>query len=446
MKKYFNKIFVLFAVLYLSLASFSCSRMEGYSVLLWSIPEHNLQDCDIVPVYVLSNISHVYVIGAPDGEKLEVPLWQITKPTSKSKAVKLSAEYKDYAHKYAAVKLDGLPCRAEPANLAKQVYRLRKGETIKILGKGEGDKVMAGKQALEGDWLKVLAKDGTEGWCFSHNLALFEMDASGAQTGDDQILTEEDFGDATFEAIFDKPWYPENFRVMVEEKNIDTTLVKTDYNFTIDSSKGKVSLVMPENKKANFKAIKLSWDYNGYEKVGRNQYELKDIPVIVTCRKDDFIVVRYTGSSGKPKDFTLVTMEEDLSEVIKEEKTKRSSLYSKIVSRGPDYSSTSYGNLMVKSNGNFSWTGYSLLVPNVISASAKEGGSIYLKYGISEKLQAQFDGVLTFKFDGAGEVNFLFKTESDGLRLEDATNAKYEEGMILERSSNSLVIYFKSTN
>lgn len=445
MKKYFNKIFILTSLIFLSLISFSCTKMEGYGVLLWSIPEHKLQDCDVVPVYVLSNISHVYVIGTPDNEKIEVPLWQITKPTSKAKAEKLALDYQEYIHKYAAVKLDGLPCRAEPANLAKQVYRLRKGETIKILGKGTGDKVMAGKEALEGDWLRILTKDGTEGWCFSHNLSLYEMDASGTQVGGAEEIEEVEFGDSTFEAIFDKPWYPENFRVMVEEENIDTTLVKTDYNFTIDSAKGKVSLVMPENKKANFKAIKLSWDYNGYEKIGRNQYELKDIPVIVTCRKEDFIVVRYTGSSGKPKDFTLVTMEKDLAEVIKEEKSKRSSLYSKVVSRGPNYASSSYGNLMVKSNGNFSWTGYNLLVPNVISSSAKEGGSIYLKYGIAEKLKGQFDGVLTFKFDGAGEVNFLFKTESDGLRLEDATNAKFEEGMILERSSNSLVIYFKST-
>ena len=87
---------------------------------------------------------------------------------------------------------------------------------------------------------------------------------------------------------------------------------------------------------------------------------------------------------------------------------------------------------------------YELLVPNVIPSSAKAGGSVLLKYGIGEKLKSQYDGVLTFKFDGASEVNFLYKTESDGLRLENATNAKFEEGMILERSSSSLVIYFKA--
>lgn len=437
----------LFFINFLILLSFvSCSRMEGYSVLLWNIPEYKMQDCEVVPVYVRSNISHVYVIGTPSGEKIEVPLWQLTLPTSKSKAKKQANEYLEFSHKYSSAKIDGLPCRAEPANLSKQVYRLRKGEVIKILAKGEGDKVMAGKEALEGDWLKVLTKDGTQGWCFSHNLSLFEMSEDGNRIGEAGEVTEEDLTDTTFEAVFDKPWYPESFKPMVDKKNIDTTIVKTDYNFTIDTAKGKVFLTMPENKQANFKAIKLSWDYNGYEKVSRNQYELTDIPVTVTYRRNDFIVVRYTGSSGKPKDFSLITMEEDLEEVIKAEKSKRSGFYSKVVSRGPNYSSSSYGNLMLKSNGTFHWADYSLLVPSVIPSTAGATGSVYLKYGISDKLKTQFDGVLTFKFEGSNEVNFLFKTEADGLRLEDATNAVLEEGMITDKSSNSLVIYFKPAN
>lgn len=443
MKKRFNIIVVLLITL-LSTLFFSCRRMEGYSVVLWNIPEYEIQDCEVVPVYALSNISHVYIIGSPNGEKLEVPLWQLTKPESKSKAIKRAETYKEYVGKYANVKLDGLPCRAEPANLSKQVYRLRKGETIKVLAKGQGDAVMAGKEALEGDWLKVLTKDGTQGWCFSYNLILFDMDETGAISGSTEITREQDNTDEAFEAIFDKPWYPEKFLPMINEKNIDTTIVKTEYNFTIDTSKGTISLNMPENKEAKLASVKKTWDYAGYEKTGRNQYQLSDVPVIITYRNENFIVVRYTGSSGKPQDFSLISTEEDLAQIIKDEKDKRSNTYLKIVSRGPNYVSSSYGNLNVNSKGTFNWTNYDLLVPNVIPSSANAGGSILLKYGIAEKLKASYDGVLTFKFDGAGEVNFLFKTEADGLRLENANNAKFEEGMITERSSSSLVIFFKA--
>lgn len=412
--------------------------------MLWNLPEYKLQDFDVVPVYAKSNINHVYIIGTADGEKVEIPLWQITEPVSKSKARKIAEGYKEFTHEYATVKLDGLPCRAEPANTSKQVYRFRKGETAKILAKGNGEKVMAGKEVLEGDWLKVITKDGTQGWCFSHNLALFQMDADGNHIGVQEA--EETFtADDVIESIFDKPWYPEQFRIMVESENIDTTLLKPDYNFTIDSANGKVTMAFPENKDAKIKAVKATWDYEGYEKIARNQYQLKGLPLVVTCRKDDFIVLRFTNSSGKPVDYSLVTIEDDVTEIIKNEKDRRNSLYSKIVSTGPNYMSSSYGNLNLSRSG-FSWSGNDLLVPKVIPAEAKAGGTVSFKYGVDKKLSSQYDGVLSFKFDGVSkEVNFLFKVESDGLRLEDATDAKFEEGMVLERSSTSLVLYFKAS-
>ena len=62
-----------------------CSDRMGYSVLLWSLPDQGLQDGEIVPVYIKSNISQTYVIGKMDSDqKFEVPLWQITEPASKS--------------------------------------------------------------------------------------------------------------------------------------------------------------------------------------------------------------------------------------------------------------------------------------------------------------------------------------------------------------------------
>ena len=33
---------------------------------------------------------------------------------------------------------------------------------------------MSGSTAMAGDWLRVIASDGTTGWCFSYNLRLFD--------------------------------------------------------------------------------------------------------------------------------------------------------------------------------------------------------------------------------------------------------------------------------
>ena len=114
-----------------------CSGKMGYGVVLWSIPEQNLYDGEIVPVYAKSNISKVYIIGLPDSkQKFEVPLWQISAPESKRKAHKTASYYAEYRRQYARAAVDGLPIRAEPVNTANQVYRLRLNEMIKILYKG----------------------------------------------------------------------------------------------------------------------------------------------------------------------------------------------------------------------------------------------------------------------------------------------------------------------
>src|SRR5574344_509292 len=169
----------------------SCQGIMGYSVVLWNMPEHNLTDGTIVPVYIKSNVSHVYVVGLPQTkEKVEVPLWQISEPQSHGKAKKLVAKYKAYEHTYARCVLDGLPIRADKVNTSKQVYRLRKDEVVRALYEAEGQAVMTGKNsAMDGKWLRVISKDGTLGWCFSYNLRLFKMNADGTVQGADAEST-----------------------------------------------------------------------------------------------------------------------------------------------------------------------------------------------------------------------------------------------------------------
>ena len=74
--KIFHKLVAAIFLSVLSILMFSCSGIIGYGVLLWNDTEHKLSDGTVVPVYLKSNISKVYVIGLPDSkEKVEVPLW-----------------------------------------------------------------------------------------------------------------------------------------------------------------------------------------------------------------------------------------------------------------------------------------------------------------------------------------------------------------------------------
>lgn len=397
-----------------------------------------MQDGDLVPVYIRSNISQVYVIGTSQG-KIEIPLWQITDPEMKFKAKKTAQKFEEYKHTYASVALDGLPMRAEPVNTAKQVYRLKKAETIKILYKGKGQAVYAGKKPLEGDWLRVLTSDGTTGWCFSYNLRPFETDINGNQISG-EVVEEENRIDAELTEMLKKTWYPESYKKMIDSGRIDPARINLNYNLHLDEETNKLSFVMPEAKK--------EWDYTGATEdntiVNARAYKLNDIPIIVSIKKSSYIVVRYTGESGKPEDFNLVTIDADINQLVQDEMQRRESEYEQIYMFGPHFRSSSYGQLSLGEDHSFSWNNKNLLVPGVISSSAKNTGTVQIKYFLIRSLAQAYDGVLTFKFDGMNkEVNFFYKMEENGLRLEDATGAVLDGNVFRERGISPLIIFFK---
>ena len=429
MKRYFYALTIL-----LSFLLVSCSeKIMGYSVVLWTIPEYQIESGQVVPVYIKSNISHVYVVGTESGEKIEIPLWQLTDPVKKGKVDAVAKKYSEYANTYASVKLNGLPSRAEPVNTAKQVYRLRKGEVVKILYKGEGTAPMTGGKPLPGEWFKILMNDGTQGWCFSYNLAMFQMDKNGQQIGG-EVIEETEEHDSRFDEVIKKVWYPDYYKSLIDSGNIDLSRLLVNQNFVINAENEKVSL--------NINKIHENWKYEGYTKTDDNEFTLTNVPIIVFYKRADYIVIRYTDKSGKPLDINLVALEENISEVIAAEKERRNNVYAKLVNLAPKLSSPNYGTLILNEDGTFKWTKYKLLVPSVIPAGVKNAGTATIKYTLSKSLKSNYDGVITLNFDGADtEVNFLYKIEESGLRLEDTTGASFKGNQITSRGSSPTIVY-----
>lgn len=420
----------------------SCKdKVIGYSVVLWNNPEQEIKSGDVLPVYIQSNISHVYIAGKnlnlkENEQKIEIPLWQLTEPVKKSKLSAIKEKYQENARTYANVKTDGLPCRAEPVNTAKQVYRLRKGEIIKILYKGNGQSPMTGGKPLPGEWYKILTDNGTTGWCFSYNLDLFETDDNGNRIGGNDFVDEVQ-EDEIYKLIVSNVWYPEEFRSLIDSEDIDLSKIHPSYRFTIDEENKKVSL--------NTQKIHESWIYDGYSKIDDREYELKNISIKIIYRKADYIVVRYTDETGKPQDLNFVTIKEDLNEIISKEKQRRSEELMNLWYKGP-YSSQSYGKLSFTEDNLFKWTGFKLLVPSVIPAGSKNNGSAQIKYSVSKTLKKDYDGIVTFTFEGSSqEINFLYKMDDGGLKLEDTIGASFKGNQITSRGVSPVIIFFKRT-
>lgn len=432
--------FFISALLFCAVFFTSCGSKLGWSVLLWNNTDYQIADGTIVRVYIKSNISHVYVVSLPGSrKKVELPIWELTEPVSHHKAVKQAARYANYAQTYATVMLDGLPIRAEPVNTAKQVYRLRKGETIRALYEGSGQSVNNGKGALEGKWLRVLTSTGTQGWCFSHNLKLYMASLNGQTVSESGADSEKAVADTVIESVLAKKWYPESYLGMIQSNHIDPSQMNSAYKFDTGVESGTVQVSLP--------GVSVIYPYSGTTKTEENVYEFNGTSVKITVRDENSIVVQYTDADGKLKADGFVTLTEDIDALVAAERQRRAKEYDQVRVYGPQFSSSNYGKLSLKENGAFSWSGFDLLVPGVISRGAQENGVVSVKYFIDDSLKVSYDGVLTFKFSGMDkEVNFLYKMADGGLRLEDATDASIEADVVTSRGVSPIIVFFNRGN
>ena len=432
-----NRKTVAFALFIISaiFAFTSCSKKIGYSVVLWSIPEENLSDGTIVPVYIKSNISHCYVIGIPDTElKCEVPLWKISEPTSKRKVVDVQKKYAEYQHYYASVKRDGLPIRSEPQNTSRQIYRTREGEILKVLYKGNGAVVMAGNKPLEGDWLKVLTNDGSLGWCFSYNLNVYNENEKSVQNV--VAAKEENLYDDYMKKILSATWYPEEYQTMVNQRHVDLESINPEYKF--ETGYNSDGIVKMTSEKMNF-----SFPFNGITKIGNRVYRFNDSNLTMTIRTSASIFLQYVDENQRQLTVNLSALSESIDTIIERETNRRINEYGKIASAGPTFSSSSYGKINFYPDNTFSWSGYKLLTPSLIPDGAGGTGTVSIEYFLASALKSEYDGILTLKFDGNGKkVSFLYKIEPNGIRLEDVQRAKFKDKVVTEKSTNPVIIFF----
>ena len=470
-----KKILVLLAAVFGAVLFTGCGKL-GYCLVLWNNPEIGVQEGQIVKVYVKSNISQTYIImGLENSQKLEIPLWQISEPASKSRTEKLARRYEEYAHTYASVKLDGLPIRQEAVNTSKQVYRLRKDEVIRVLYKGKGQAVTNGRGDLQGEWLRVLTGTGTEGWCFSYNLNLFERE-------DDLLMVKtevkQEEKDEKLAGAVAQRWYPEEYKEMLNTGRFDLAKMDETYGFDFGQvdwqtpvleeemdglkdgenpppaenlQKIPVPKTAREGENLVFTATlrtaeqNKSWTYSKAKKREDGSYQLDENSIFITLAGKNTLTVQYMDSDGKLKNENFVSLTQDIHSVIEGEKERRKIEVAALVQAGPVYNSSNYGTITFMEEGKAFWSNYKLLVPGIISSQATGTVSVDVELYLANSLKSDFDGILTLTFEGMQEkVNFFYKKDPEGLRLEDATRAVIRGNLVTARGSSPLVMYFSA--
>lgn len=468
----------------------SCSPLIGWGVLVWSTDSPLIPSGTVVPVYIKSNIDHVWVVGIPEefkkenGKigKVELPLWKLNFFNNRRKAEEWAKQFAELASVYAETMQDGLPIRSEPDNNARRVYRLHGSQIVKILERVKGTPAMSGDTPLPGEWFKVLTDDGSEGYCFSYRLRLFKN--TDGKLGSTRINTVKPQDDPVLDSVLGKIWSPDWYKDMVDAHRIDLDNFFDTWGFFPSPDTGTIQISLPKVNK--------SYTYTRIVQAGENSWRFDGSPVQMTLRSNNLLAVQYTDSNGEPKTLLFTALVAKVGDLISQETERRVSLFQALFQKGPVFKSDNYGTLTFTSDGRFTWTDNALLVPSIIPVGAQGAGMVDMRLFLGNSLADQYDGAFSLRFDrasagssgnpdGAGPtqsgtdtsasvppgastpgistpgfpsvpltssdivVNFLYKIENTGLRIEYAPRSVQEGTVITHRSPSPLVIYFTPT-
>lgn len=431
--------FLILAVIILSSLA-SCSPRIGWGFVLWTVKGTSAKAGSIIPVYLKSNITKVFVIGLGDGskERLEVPLWQIEMFASKSAAAKRAAQMADLASIYLIADRDGLPVRDAPTNTGKRVYRLRESEMVKALKRVDGEAVYTGSEKLPGDWYEVLTLDGTRGYVFSYTVRIFDENSGNAP---DQKVAQTD--SAAVNTIFSRTWRPAWYASMLDETTVDLDYFSLRFGLFGDAINKQVRVELPAVSKVfPYSAISQEGDWTVFEST-----DLR-----IKLESDSSLLASW-GLAGEalPEDFAgwkpgdnfirFIVVDKDIREAIRSEEARRSDASrrffeaavanSKMKDDGTGilkYSSPSAGTLEMWPSGLYSWKD-TLFLPAGFPPSADDSapgqkGAITFGLRLSGDLAKLWQGGFSLYPDSTGQrSDYVYRLETKGLTLAKATLA-----------------------
>jgi hypothetical protein len=436
---------VAVSVLFPVLAFSACSKTIGWGVLLWYVEQPPIPSGTVLPVYVRSNIEQVWIAGVPESlypegkeEMVEIPLAHLELAKNQKAAEKRALDFQEYARTYAETLQDGLPVRDQPENNSRRIYRLKIGEIVKVLSKAEGVSAISTTGApLPGDWLLVLAENGTTGYCFSYRLRLFEHEAGPLVQEKRSIDTA---GDADLDSMLSRIWYPESYGKMVASGKISIETLSSGWGFDSGSESGTARVFLPN--------VDLKFPYNRIKKEADRAWSFEGSTLQVSLRSESSLLVQYEDQNGQKKSAAFVTLPETAENIIKKENERRQALFQAIYTNGPSFSSVNFGTITFNSEKRFSWDGAANLPQGMLGESALRSGSVNMGRYLEKALEGSYDGALALVFDTVSgpkdELTFLYSMEPQGLRLEYVPRANLNGLTVTRSDSSSLILYFSA--
>lgn len=407
----------------LMLLSASCSTKDRWALVLWPPEGSALSYGAVVPIRFKSNITKTYAVDVPNSRaKEELDLWRVEAFSSRTKAKAAAASFSPLAPMFGVAARDGLLLRQKPDNTSDQVYRLKLGQEVKLLRKVEGVALETGGTKLAGDWYEALSDDGTRGYIFSNQLALWDASAGPKpDTGTGKPAV-----DSSLSSLFDTTWRPDYFDTMVASKQIDLGSYQPRFGVFADALR-KIIRVERSNFSRIYKYTDITRHDDGtYEIVpgGATFYFTNDgslvfVPLQTDIPPDVLAKAQLDGGPDAVVSYTFVRHKEDVLAVVAAEERRQLSLLASFVASGERFESEATGVFIATKSTRFTWVAYGSLTPRIIPEGAGETGSIAMDLFLSPELTGVWDGAFTLRFDGDKHpaVRFAYRFDGDRLTL-----------------------------
>ncbi len=422
------KLILTFIILTMISLLPSCKqKILGYGVLLWSPNENILTTGSILPVVSESKINDTYTIKIINSKELiEIPKWRIKVFETEADAKKTAEKTTKYKTIFAHNLKDGLLIREEADVTSPRVYKMKKGQIVKIIGRTEDIKQVG---QYNGFWYNVLTEDGTEGYCFDHYLDVYDSSIPPEK----QI----DPAEKLIAGAFSKNYHPAQFVSMIKNSTIVLDSFKPQIGLFPDLQNKTVTVTTGQY------SVKYTWDRPVL--VDKRTFELGDTNFEVSVLSDTHIRATYRHEGEKIiTDYYVI---DNMEEIISGEMDRREALYETLLNGGTSYLSNAYGTIQFYGSRNFTWKNYSRLVPQVIPENAGITGKIYFDIFISPDISSDNDGVLTFHFSSAEkkvDVYFMYKLSENKLKLTYVPDSYILNHLVVRRTASPLILAFKA--
>ncbi|MCL2762126.1 MAG: SH3 domain-containing protein [Treponema sp.] len=424
----------------------ACSSKLGWGVLLWSTEEPPIASGTVLPVYIRSNVNKVWVVGIPEGlrsskngmNKMEIPLSHLELVGSRKKAFARAQRFAPYALQYAENLQDGLPIRDNPDNNARRVYRLRIGEMVKILSVAKGvPAISATGDPLPGDWYQVLTSDGSVGYCFSYRLRLFEH--SGGPLVAVVPVVSQETADPDLDILMSKKWLPELYSTMVNSRRINLEDLSRRWRFDPGQETGTARVFVP--------GFDRNFSYTTIRSDGQRAWRFEGTNLQMQLRSDNVLAVQFIEGGGGMRTLLFVSLPISIDDLIIQESARRERLYSAIYSQGPVFTSNNFGVIVFEEDGSFTWSGYDLLVPQIIPESVDGRGTVSMDLFLGPALEDRYNGAFTMRFTGnnygtAAVLRCMYVLDNQGFRIEVVPESSMEDITVMRRAASPMVLYF----